>query len=112
MSADAIAAWAGEELVDPALRPVAEESLHITLAFLGYLPEKRIPQLAEIAAAGAGPAARIELGGPVPRPPRGRPRLFALPAESRTRSPSRPACRRGWSRPGSTSPRSARSGPM
>ena len=32
--------------MDPALRPVAEESLHITLAFLGYLPEKRIPQLA------------------------------------------------------------------
>ena len=77
-----IAAWSGRELVDPALRPVAEESLHITLAFLGYLPEKRIPQLAEIAAAGAGPAARIELGGPVPRPPRGRARLFALPAES------------------------------
>jgi RNA 2',3'-cyclic 3'-phosphodiesterase len=77
-----IAAWGRRELVDPALRPVAEESLHITLAFLGHLPEKRIPQLAEIAAAGAGPAARIGLEGPVPRPPRGRPRLFALPASS------------------------------
>jgi 2'-5' RNA ligase len=79
---DAIAAWSREQLADPALRPVAEESLHITLAFLGYLPEKTIPQLAEIVAAGGGPAPRIELGDPVPRPPRGRPRLFALPADS------------------------------
>ncbi len=79
---DAIAAWGRRELVDPALRPVAEESLHITLAFLGYQPEKRIPQLAEIASGGAGRAARIELEGPVRRPPRGRPRLFALPAQS------------------------------
>jgi 2'-5' RNA ligase len=78
----AIAAWGGEQLADPALRPVAEESLHITLAFLGYLPEKSIPRLAEIVAASGGPAPRIELGGPVPRPPRGRPRLFALAADS------------------------------
>lgn len=77
-----IAAWGRRELVDPALRPVAEESLHITLVFLGYQPEKRIPRLADIAADGAGQAARIELEGPVQRPPRGRPRLFALPAES------------------------------
>ena len=35
----AIAAWGRRELVDPALRPVAEESLHITLAFLGHLAE-------------------------------------------------------------------------
>ena len=77
-----IAAWGREQLGDPALRPVAEESLHITLAFLGYLPEKAIPQLAEIITAGRGPAPRIELAGPVPRPPRGRPRLFALAAES------------------------------
>lgn len=79
---DGIAAWGGKQLADPALRPVAEESLHITLAFLGYLPEKRIPQLAEIVAASAGRPPRIELGAPVPRPPRGRPRLFALPAVS------------------------------
>ena len=78
----AIAAWGGGQLADPALRPVAETSLHITLAFLGFLPEKRIPQIAEIVAGGGGPAPRIELGQPVPRPPRGRPRLFALPAES------------------------------
>ncbi len=77
-----IVAWGREELRDPALRPVAEESLHVTLAFLGYLPEKRIPRLAEIVAESGDPAPRIELWSPVPRPPRGRPRLFALPADS------------------------------
>lgn len=77
-----IAAWGRRELRDPALRPVAPESLHITLAFLGWLPEKEIARLAEIVAKAAGPPASIGLGDPVRRPPRGRPRLFALPAES------------------------------
>jgi RNA 2',3'-cyclic 3'-phosphodiesterase len=77
-----IAAWGKGALDDPALRPVRAESLHITLAFLGWLPEKEIPRLAEIVAAGRGPAPSIELRDPVPRPERGRPRLFALPAAS------------------------------
>jgi RNA 2',3'-cyclic 3'-phosphodiesterase len=77
-----IAAWGREALADPALRPVRPEFLHITLAFLGYLPEKEIPQLAEIVAQSGGPAPVIKLGNPVPRPERSRPRLFALPAES------------------------------
>lgn len=78
----AIVEWGREALADPALRPVAPESLHITLAFLGYLPEREIELLAAIVRASAGPAPSIELGGPVPRPQRGRPRLFALPAAS------------------------------
>ncbi|HEY8809604.1 MAG TPA: RNA 2',3'-cyclic phosphodiesterase [Solirubrobacterales bacterium] len=77
-----IAEWGREALADPALRPVKPESLHITLAFLGYLPEKEIPRLAEIAEASQAPSPKIELGDPVPRPERGRPRLFALPVES------------------------------
>jgi 2'-5' RNA ligase len=77
-----IVAWGRRELADPALRRIASESLHITLAFLGYQAEKEIPRLAEIVAASAGAAPRIELGHPVQRPERGRPRLFALPAES------------------------------
>jgi len=77
-----IAAWGREELADPALRPVALESLHVTLAFLGWTAEKEIPRLAEIVAASGGPAPAIELGDPVPRPERGHPRLFALPAAS------------------------------
>jgi 2'-5' RNA ligase len=77
-----IVAWGRKALADPALRPVAPESLHITLAFLGWTAEKEIPRLAEIVAASGGPAPAIELGDPAPRPERGRPRLFALPAAS------------------------------
>jgi len=77
-----IAAWGREALADPVLRPVKQESLHVTLAFLGWLPEKEVARLAEIVEASAEPAPSIELGDPVPRPERGRPRLFALPAYS------------------------------
>jgi RNA 2',3'-cyclic 3'-phosphodiesterase len=74
--------WGRGALADPALRPMSAESLHITLAFLGYMPEKEIPRLAAIVEESAGPAPEVALREPVPRPPRGRPRLFALPAES------------------------------
>ncbi len=74
--------WGRTALADPALRPVKPEALHITLAFLGYLPEKEIPRLVAIVEASRAPAPTIELGDPVPRPERGRSRLFALPAES------------------------------
>ncbi len=77
-----IAEWGREALADPALRPVAPESLHITLAFIGYLPEREIPRLGEIVATCGISGPSIELGDPVSRPERGRPRLFALPAES------------------------------
>lgn len=83
-----IASWGKRALSDSALRPVALESLHITLAFLGWKAEKEIPRLAGIvgdprlteALAGGAPSIRLE--DPVPRPERGRPRLFALPAGS------------------------------
>jgi RNA 2',3'-cyclic 3'-phosphodiesterase len=77
-----IVAWGRQGLADPALRPVRPDSLHITLAFLAWLPEKEIPRLAEIVEVSRAPAPSIELGDPVPRPQRGRPRLFALPASS------------------------------
>ena len=77
-----IAAWGREALGDPALRPVSPESLHVTLAFLGYLPEREIEPLATIVRQVAGPATKVSLGDPVQRPERGRPRLFALPAAS------------------------------
>jgi RNA 2',3'-cyclic 3'-phosphodiesterase len=77
-----IAAWGREALGDPSLRRVVPESLHITLAFLGYLPEKEIPRLAEIVEASGAPSPAMELGDPVQRPERGRARLFAIPAES------------------------------
>jgi 2'-5' RNA ligase len=74
--------WGERELRDPGLRPVPERSLHITLAFLGYRPEKEVPRLAEILAASGGPAVELALRDPVARPKRGRPRLFALPVIS------------------------------
>lgn len=77
-----IVAWGRRALADQSLRPVPEASLHITLAFLGYLPEKEIPRLGELLEGCVGGAPRIRLEDPVPVPERGRPRLFALPAES------------------------------
>jgi 2'-5' RNA ligase len=76
-----IEAW-GEALGDPALRRLPAASLHITLVFLGYRPEKEIGRLAEIVEGIEGPAPRVELRDPVPRPARGRARLFALPIDS------------------------------
>jgi 2'-5' RNA ligase len=77
-----VAEWGKEALSDPALRPVPPENLHVTLAFLGYRPEREIGRIGAIVAACAAPAPPIELRDPEPRPPRGRPRLFALPAVS------------------------------
>ena len=78
----AIVEWGREALSDPALRPVGAESLHITLAFLGYRPEKEIGRLGELLAAFDVSAPRIELHDPEPRPNSGRARLYALPADS------------------------------
>jgi len=77
-----IVTWGREALSDPSLRPVPEESLHITLAFLGYRPEKEIERIADAVRASGGPAPWLELRDPVQKPPRGRARLFALPAIS------------------------------
>jgi 2'-5' RNA ligase len=77
-----IVAWGQRELDDPALRPVRLESLHITLAFLGWRPEREVERLSEIVAGLESPAPTIELGDPVAKPSPSRARLFALPAES------------------------------
>jgi 2'-5' RNA ligase len=77
-----IEAWGGEALRDPALRPLPAESLHITLVFLGYRPEKEVGRIAEIVEALEAPAPRLRLRGPEQRPLRGAPRLYALPIES------------------------------
>lgn len=79
---DGIVDWGREALDDPALRPVAPESLHVTLAFLGYRAEKEIEPIAEVVRESVGPAPLVELRDPVAIPPRGRARLFALPALS------------------------------
>lgn len=79
---EGVAAWGGEALADPALRPVAPEFLHVTLAFLGSRPEEEIEPIAAVVRENAGPAPWVELLDPVARPPRGRARIYALPALS------------------------------
>lgn len=79
---DDLVAWGKRELGDPALRVVRPESLHITLAFLGYLPEKEVERLGKVVGGLRSPAPTIELGDPVARPSFARARLFASPASS------------------------------
>jgi RNA 2',3'-cyclic 3'-phosphodiesterase len=74
-----IAAWSETELTDPALRRVPAESLHITLAFLGNRPLDDVERITEAMEEAADRPVLLELGGPVGRPSRGRPRLLALP---------------------------------
>jgi 2'-5' RNA ligase len=74
--------WGREALADPSLRPLPAVSLHVTLVFLGYRPLKEIERLAAIVGLVEAPAPRVELRDPVPRPGRGRARLFALPIVS------------------------------
>jgi 2'-5' RNA ligase len=77
-----ITAWARRELVDPALRIVSPQSLHITLAFLGYLPEGEIGRLAAIVEALGAAAPTIQLHDPLAKPSSRQPRLFTLPVDS------------------------------
>lgn len=79
---DGIVAWGRQELTDPALRVVSPESLHITLAFLGYMPEKEIERLGEIVGGIASTAPEIQLSDPQAKPNPRRAHVFALPVES------------------------------
>jgi RNA 2',3'-cyclic 3'-phosphodiesterase len=79
---EGIVEWGREALADPAQRPVAPESLHVTLAFLGSRAEEEIEEIAAVVRESAGPAPWLELLEPVQRPPRGRARLYALPVLS------------------------------
>jgi 2'-5' RNA ligase len=74
--------WGTGALGDPALRPIRPEALHLTLVFLGYVPEERVEEVTELLRAtnAAAPELRFE---PAPVPiPRRRPRLFAIDAPS------------------------------
>ncbi len=79
---DGLVAWGERELRDPALRVVAPESLHVTLAFLGYLPEREIERLGEIVAGLGAAAPTVALEDPVAKPSLKRARLVALPANA------------------------------
>jgi RNA 2',3'-cyclic 3'-phosphodiesterase len=80
---EGLVGWQERELTDPALRPVRPESLHMTLVFLGYRPEKEIERIAEAALGVEVAAPQVELEPEPLGVPRGkRPRLFALDAPS------------------------------
>jgi RNA 2',3'-cyclic 3'-phosphodiesterase len=75
-----LAAWRQEALGGrDELRLVDSQALHMTLVFLGHLPEEEIPRIAALvrAAVPDGPAPRLTAVGMKPVPPR-HPRLFAL----------------------------------
>ncbi len=83
---EALLGWRGSVLRDAdALRAVPRESLHVTLAFLGWKPEEAIAPLSELvetcASAGGG-AAGLALGEPLWLPRR-RPRVLAVALEDR-----------------------------
>jgi RNA 2',3'-cyclic 3'-phosphodiesterase len=79
---DGLGEWQRAELRDPALRPSRAETLHVTLAFLGYHPEREVERIADAALGIDAEAPPIALR-PEPVPvPRGRPRLYAIDADS------------------------------
>lgn len=73
---EALLAWRATALDHPDLRLVAPEALHVTLVFLGHLPEEDIPRIAATLPADAL-APTMRATGVKPVPPRG-PRLLAL----------------------------------
>lgn len=82
----ALVAWRAPLVRDrEALRAVAPEALHVTLAFLGWKPAEAVAQLASLVdacTAGAGGVAGLALGEPLWLPSR-RPRVFAVALEDR-----------------------------
>jgi 2'-5' RNA ligase len=79
---EGVGAWGESELSDPALRPVLPEFLHVTLAFLGYRPEKDAERVATAIEQCVAPAPLVQLLDPVAKPTLRKARLFALPAPS------------------------------
>jgi RNA 2',3'-cyclic 3'-phosphodiesterase len=79
---EGLADWSAEQLVDPALRPVRPESLHVTLVFLGGREPAEAREIAAIMRGSAVPAPLMKLEDPVPLPDGRRASAFALPAPS------------------------------
>jgi 2'-5' RNA ligase len=72
---EALAAFRAE-VADPAIwRPVPDEALHLTLAFLGHRPEADVERVAEVLQAAPANAPRLTLGRALGLPMR-RPRVL------------------------------------
>jgi RNA 2',3'-cyclic 3'-phosphodiesterase len=60
-----------DEAADPAVwRPVPDEALHLTLAFLGHRPEEDVAPVRSVLEACVGAAPRLRLAGGLLLPPR------------------------------------------
>jgi 2'-5' RNA ligase len=81
---DGLVAWQRAELAgDPALRLLRPEQIHITLAFLGYHPERDVERIAAVVAGIATPAPELRFEPEPVGVPRGKnPRLLAVDASS------------------------------
>ena len=79
---EGLTAWGEAELVDPALRPVRPESLHVTLVFLGHREAHEVEEIAEAVEELCAPAVLMKLEDPISLPRRRRAAVFALPAPS------------------------------
>jgi 2'-5' RNA ligase len=79
---EGLGAWGEAELLDPALRPVRPESLHVTLVFLGNREVDEVEALIEAVGSMSTPAVLMKLEDPIALPRRRRAALFALPAPS------------------------------
>jgi len=79
---DGLREWSEAELVDPALRPVRAESLHVTLVFLGHREAHEVEEIAEAVEEICAPAVLMKLEDPITLPRGRRAALFALPAPS------------------------------
>jgi len=77
-----VAAWGREELVDPELKPVRPESLHVTLVFLGHREASEVEEIAEIVRRTEAEMVLSKLEDPIPLPGPRRVSVFALPAPS------------------------------
>jgi 2'-5' RNA ligase len=73
-----LAEWARRELRDGAVAPVPERNLHLTLCFLGWVPEERVDEAAGVVRElEPRPVSLEPRPEPVAKPDR-RPRLFAI----------------------------------
>ena len=117
VAADLPAACARElaafrDAADPAVwRPVADDALHITLAFLGHRPEGDAAVAAGVLDAAAGPAPRLAVAGALLLPPRrGRVLCAAIADHDGTLAALQARVSEGLEAAGSTRPSGGRSG--
>ena len=92
---EGLKAWGEAELIDPALRPVRPESLHVTLVFLGNREADEVEAIIEAVGEMSAPAVLMKLEDPITLPRRRRAVLFALPAPSPATHRPPPRRRRG-----------------